>query len=233
MGNGPFGIGWSLSHPSITRKTDKGLPQYRDSEDSDVFILSDAEDLVPVLTQNAFGDWINEETQCEGYCIRLYRPRGEGLFARIERWTRLADGDVYWRSISKDNIVTFYGLDSDSRICDPENASHIFSWLVCQSFDSTGNGIIYDHTSESDFGIDPCRANERNRQRTANGSHVSLFREVKRRAKTSIPRIENPGIPVSRSAPLCIHLAKPTPILFWQREVGRLHRGACNPLPSG
>ena len=28
-GNGPFGFGWSLSLPSITRKTDKGLPQYR------------------------------------------------------------------------------------------------------------------------------------------------------------------------------------------------------------
>src|SRR5438045_5929837 len=27
-GNGPFGIGWSLSLPSITRKTDKGLPRY-------------------------------------------------------------------------------------------------------------------------------------------------------------------------------------------------------------
>ena len=27
-GNGPFGFGWSLSLPSITRKTDKGLPQY-------------------------------------------------------------------------------------------------------------------------------------------------------------------------------------------------------------
>ncbi len=26
-GNGPFGFGWSLSLPSITRKTDKGLPQ--------------------------------------------------------------------------------------------------------------------------------------------------------------------------------------------------------------
>src|ERR1044072_625908 len=34
-GNGPFGLGWSLSLPSITRKTDKGLPQYRD-EESDV-----------------------------------------------------------------------------------------------------------------------------------------------------------------------------------------------------
>ena len=26
-GNGPFGLGWNLSLPSITRKTDKGLPK--------------------------------------------------------------------------------------------------------------------------------------------------------------------------------------------------------------
>ena len=31
-GNGPFGFGWSLALPAITRKTDKGLPQYLDSE---------------------------------------------------------------------------------------------------------------------------------------------------------------------------------------------------------
>src|SRR5258707_6558448 len=51
-GNGPFGIGWTLSLPSITRKTDKGLPQYRDFEESDVVILSGSEDLVPVLKQD-------------------------------------------------------------------------------------------------------------------------------------------------------------------------------------
>ena len=28
-GNGPFGFGWGLSLPAITRKTDKGLPRYR------------------------------------------------------------------------------------------------------------------------------------------------------------------------------------------------------------
>src|SRR5438046_4660018 len=27
-GNGPFGLGWHLGIPSITRKTSKGLPQY-------------------------------------------------------------------------------------------------------------------------------------------------------------------------------------------------------------
>jgi hypothetical protein len=35
--------------PRITRKTDKGLPRYRDAEESDTSILSGAEDLVPAL----------------------------------------------------------------------------------------------------------------------------------------------------------------------------------------
>ena len=48
-GNGPFGFGWSLALPAITRKTDKGLPQYVDSQESDIFILSGAEDLMPSL----------------------------------------------------------------------------------------------------------------------------------------------------------------------------------------
>src|SRR5712692_3813793 len=45
-GNGPFGFGWNLALPAITRKTDKGLPQYQDSAESDVFILAGSEDLV-------------------------------------------------------------------------------------------------------------------------------------------------------------------------------------------
>src|SRR5882724_7957541 len=37
-GNGAFGLGWSLALPAITRKTDKGLPQYDDAGESDIFI---------------------------------------------------------------------------------------------------------------------------------------------------------------------------------------------------
>ena len=48
-GNGPFGFGWSLSLSEITRKTDRGLPKYFDREESDVYLISGAEDLVPVL----------------------------------------------------------------------------------------------------------------------------------------------------------------------------------------
>ncbi len=82
-GNGPFGFGWSLSIPSITRKTDKGLPRYIDAEDSDVFILSGAEDLVPVFKQNPDGTWALDQAgntiigdyQRDGYTVRPYLPR--------------------------------------------------------------------------------------------------------------------------------------------------------------
>src|SRR3954471_18582334 len=72
-GNGPFGFGWSLSIPSITRKTDKGLPHYDDAEESDVFIISGSEDLVPVLGPD--GCLLEDNEGVSGYTIRRYRPR--------------------------------------------------------------------------------------------------------------------------------------------------------------
>jgi Salmonella virulence plasmid 65kDa B protein len=75
-GSGPFGFGWTLSLPAITRKTDKGLPQYFDADDPDVFILSGAEDLVPVLNPN--GTKFEDPTSVLGYTIHRYRARIEG-----------------------------------------------------------------------------------------------------------------------------------------------------------
>src|SRR5882757_8582157 len=85
-GNGPFGFGWSLSLPAITRKTDKGLPRYFDHDESDVFILAGAEDLVPVLDGAGKRITLSRTVHGIAYEIRLYRPRIEGLLARIERW---------------------------------------------------------------------------------------------------------------------------------------------------
>jgi len=163
-GNGVFGMGWNLSAPAITRKTDKGLPQYRDRDESDIFILSGAEDMVPVLGETRHGD---------GYRIKLYRPRIEGLFARIERWTRIADGDTHWRSFSKENICTLYGSSMESRIADPANPAHIFSWLISASFDDKGNAIFYEHVAENDHGVDVTKASE---QRRVNGANRYLKR---------------------------------------------------------
>ena len=158
-GNGIFGMGWSLSLPSITRKTDKGLPRYWDSEESDVFILSGAEDLVPLLKRDGTVD----ETVRNGYCVRKYRPRIEGLFARIERWTKIDSGETHWRSISKDNITTLYGKTTESRIADPTQPTHVFSWLICESYDDKGNAIRYSYKPENSEGIDTAQAHEQNR----------------------------------------------------------------------
>src|SRR6266508_6613336 len=141
-GNGPFGFGWSLSTPAITRKTDKGLPQYNDTADSDVFVLSGAEDLVPLLQPDGFT--FEDPVSAPGYTLRRYRPRIEGLFARIERWTNIATGDIHWRSITRDNITTLYGQNENSRITDPTNPQHTFTWLICESYDDKGNAIVYE-----------------------------------------------------------------------------------------
>ena len=201
-GNGPFGFGWHLSVPSITRKTDKGLPRYADATESDVFVLSGAEDLVPVLVpdeQNP-GKWVSKACQhtINGtpYSVQRYRPRIEGLFARIERWTNRSTGEIHWRSISKENITTFYGLDNHSRIFDPAemdpadpqnldraHPARIFSWLISESHDDKGNVIVYGYKAEDSAGVALERANERNRVRTANrylkriryGNHTPYF----------------------------------------------------------
>jgi RHS repeat-associated protein len=173
-GNGPFGLGWSLSLPSITRKTDKGIPKYQDGEDPDVFILSGAEDLVPVF--DSAGKIV--ETDRDGYRIRRYRPRIEGLFARIERWTRLTDGDTHWRSISKENLLTLYGKDAESRIADPQDDSRVFSWLICETRDDKGNGILYEHVAEDAANVDLTQANEQNR-----GDLESVLRKANRYPK--------------------------------------------------
>ena len=69
--------------------------RYWGSEESDVFVLSGAEDLVPILVQNNQNRWEPERLEprtvgVKTYRIQRYRCRIEGLFARIERRTNAA-----------------------------------------------------------------------------------------------------------------------------------------------
>ena len=202
-GNGAFGFGWSLSIPSISRKTDKGLPLYADGIDSDVFVLSGAEDLVPVYRQDPDGSWVAShpgyqrdprgfwvrdaggqllihEDDVDGYRVRRYRPRVEGLFARIERWSRVdAPADVHWRSISSDNLLTLYGVDASSRIADPLTPGRIFTWLLCETRDDKGNVVLYRYKGEDGVGVEIGRTHERNRGQ-ANDPRRSANRYLKR-----------------------------------------------------
>jgi len=160
-GNSVFGLGWSCDVPCIQRKTDKKLPQYRDKEESDTFLFAGAEDLVPFLTQQG-DDWIGDDVTAE---VKRYRPRVEGLFARIEKIEK--DDSLYWKVTTKENVVTFFGRTeltriSDPNITDPKDYSRIFKWLPDFSYDDKGNCMEFEYVEE-DLANVPLQVNEKNR----------------------------------------------------------------------
>lgn len=163
-GNSPFGLGWNLSIPSISRKTDKGLPRY---DDEDMFVISSAEDLVPVDPEYSFG---TGSSRRGSYTVKQYRPRVESLFACIERWTReitingKAQTDEHWRVVTKDNLTSLYGRTKNARIYnpDPEKQEHVFQWLLEETFDAKGNHVLYEYAQDDAAQI-PIQIFEENR----------------------------------------------------------------------
>lgn len=152
-GNSPFGMGWGIDVPQVTRKTEKKLPLFNNS---DTFIMSGAEDLVPTLiSDDSDADnirWSKKEEKTEGqYKVVSYRPRTEGLFARIEQLTHEHDkSDVFWRTISGENITSIFGDTKSSRIQNPNDSTNIFSWLLSRTYDDKGNITLYQYKQEDE-----------------------------------------------------------------------------------
>jgi RHS repeat-associated protein len=188
QGNGPLGFGWSLPLGAITRKTDKGIPQYRDDIegidvlDEDIFLFSGVEDLVPELSLSPAGTWTRSPPQTAmfnnvNYFVYSYRPRVESSMVKIERWSAVTDiENTHWRVISTSNITSWYGLTSESRIFDPLNPQNIFSWLLCESRDNMGNRYIVEYKPEDSTGVDLTQSNERNRTPQTRGVNRYLKR---------------------------------------------------------
>lgn len=166
-GNGPFGFGWSLSLPKITRKTDKGIPQYRDELESDTFILSESEDLVPVRRPDGSRETFQRASGDEVFTVHRYRPRIEGIFARIERWINVENGETHWRTVTGENITSTYGDTANSKVADPDDAKRVFSWLLSRTYDDKGNLIVYEYKGEDQANV-ATQPHEENRKVTAN-----------------------------------------------------------------
>ena len=188
-GNGIFGLGWSLSLPSIKRKTDKGLPQYLDDIDSDTFLFSEAEDLVPEFEKDEYNSFIlsdgnykikEKDSPDDQFTIRFYKPRIEGLFARIERWSSKTTQEIKWRVITKENVTTLFGWSAASRISDPndpEDEKKIFQWLPEFVFDDKGNCSQYVYKEEDDIGFDDLLLHNRNRFEDGEITYTNLYLE--------------------------------------------------------
>jgi RHS repeat-associated protein len=166
-GNGPFGLGWQVAIPAISRKTDQRLPRYRDGEESDIFQFSGLEDLVPLLHE-VDGSWAPHleiiEEDGLSFEVKRYRPRTEGGYQRIERWRSLEEsGDVHWRVRSRDNVLAVFGATPAERIVDPADPARIFRWLLSYRQDDKGNRVVYLYKREDLEGVDAGLAFERHR----------------------------------------------------------------------
>ena len=166
-GNGLFGLGWSLSIPGVMRKTSKGIPRYQDYDQDlkkrDTFILSGAEDLVPI--SDPVLDPLN---------ANRYRPRTEGLFAKIIHHHDAQTHTNYWEVCSKDGLISYYGTNPADQVTyhpdflsqttpptiskpkvnagDPDR---VFVWRLTLTKDPFGNRIEYlyqerDRSTEQD-----------------------------------------------------------------------------------
>lgn len=124
-GQGPFGLGWTISVAQIARKTADRVPRH---DADDTFLLSGAEDLVAVGRDGE---------------DRLYRPRTEGLFATIRR---RRDGD-HWEVATKDGLVSRYGppAAATSRLVDPRDPRRVHCWRLSDTTDPFGNRIEYEY----------------------------------------------------------------------------------------
>lgn len=189
-GNGVFGLGWSLGISSIKRKTDKELPKYLDFLDTDTYLLSEAEDLVPEYKKrddgsfsvDADGDYeIHERDFTDNanktHTIRLYKPRIEKLFARIERWIEKSTGRIKWRVITRENTTTLFGWTDNSVLSNPDDKTKIFEWLPELVFDDKGNCSRYIYKKEDKIGFDESLLHNRNRIKNGQISYNSLYLE--------------------------------------------------------
>ncbi|GAA4803740.1 SpvB/TcaC N-terminal domain-containing protein [Lysobacter hankyongensis] len=147
-GMGPFGLGWSLDLPSISRATGKRLPRYDDAAGngagSDDFQLTGFDDLVPAMR----ADGTPDIEDVGGYRIQRYRPRIEGTFARIERIHKTGEVAAYWRVMPGDGTTTVYGRSAAARIFDPEAPHRVLRWLPEWRFDDRGNCFEYRYKAE-------------------------------------------------------------------------------------
>jgi insecticidal toxin complex protein TccC len=158
-GQGEFGLGFALSLGAISRRTSRGTPRY---DGRDVFVWGRTE-LCPVqgavTVRNVGG---------HAYSVARYRLRVEESFDLIEHWIGQDGADSFWRTVSADNRMTFYGRGPEARVADPARPGRVFSWLPEWEFDARGNALRYRYKAEDGAGVAIDAINEVSRTRTAN-----------------------------------------------------------------
>ncbi|MBV4476365.1 SpvB/TcaC N-terminal domain-containing protein [Pseudomonas botevensis] len=143
-GNGPCGLGWNLDHPSISRKTSKGVPRYLNTD----VMLADGSELRPAL--NADGQVLTRPHShgTVHYSVTLYIPRLESGFNRYEFWTPDNGRPGFWIVYHPDGSQYCYGNNSASCIHDPDQPQRIAVWLLVEIMNALGEHLVFKYQAD-------------------------------------------------------------------------------------
>ena len=161
-GNGACGLGFSLSLPNISRRTNRGTPQYHSKDD---FIISGSDYLVPI------GSATKQTILDLNYLVQKYAPRKEGGFDLIEYWQydeKPESAKSFWKVTTKDHIVSIFGFNPQAQIANPADPDQVFMWCLEESYDAKGNHQILYYKQEDTLGVPSDTIYEKDRIITAN-----------------------------------------------------------------
>lgn len=147
-GNGKCGLGWDLNLPAISRKTSKGVPQYKASD----VMLAGGTELRPQLTARG-GIKATKRTRGKGrraekYSVVRYIPRLESTFSRYEFWTPTDGKPGFWRVYGADGTQYCYGNSTASCIYDPDAPDRIAVWLLTEIMNAVGEHVFFDYKAD-------------------------------------------------------------------------------------
>lgn len=146
-GNGPFGIGWFIGLPSISRRTHIGIPTYGPADE---FVAPDGEVLVPLSDDKAnlvveSRETLLETTLNTTFNVTTYRSRVEHDFSRFEYWQpeEGENANDFWVCYSPDGQAHLLGYESQARVEASADNTHTAQWLLNASVSATGEQIWY------------------------------------------------------------------------------------------
>jgi RHS repeat-associated protein len=125
---GIFGEGWSINIPYIERLNKSGVDYLYSTSSLNYFMSSLDGEIVSTTTVSSTG---------ASYVART----DNGTFNKYA----FASSTDSWTMIDKNGVQYAFGSASDSQQSDPNNAAHVFKWMLKTVTDTNGNTVSYNY----------------------------------------------------------------------------------------
>jgi hypothetical protein len=123
-----FGEGWTVSIPYISRLN-----------------LAGVENLYSTSTPGYFTSSLDGELATTTVSGSYIARTDNGTF---NKYTFVSSTDS-WTMTDKKGTQYVFGLSSNSQQSDPNNAAHVFKWMLQQVTDTNGNSVLYNYFNDS------------------------------------------------------------------------------------